>query len=296
VAVDKANNVWVGNSVGTTPNVTELVPPSYTANYTATAAGTFEPVAVFIDGNQNIWTADYFTNGTLASVLPNLTPTSTATYTTTGTVITPVTASFAGSAVRPIGVVADASGNAWFGIVGTCPTACPTGTPADDNTPGATGVEEVTPNLTGSVITSVTPQSEVTGTTLNASATGIPSIDGAGTLYLSDNIGAGTLGIHAYSTVTVSSSDTTSQVLSPPSGYLGCYLATPTTTACGSGTTSAVYNPRETAVDSTGSVWADISTTGGLTQLIGLAAPSWPLLQTGKPGLSPGLSAVTPLP
>jgi hypothetical protein len=57
----------------------------------------------------------------------------------------------------------------------------------------------------------------------------------------------------------------------------------------------AVYNPREIAIDSTGSVWAGI-TSGGLTQLIGLAAPSWPLLQTGKPGLSPGSSTVTPLP
>jgi hypothetical protein len=287
VAVDKANNVWVGNAVGTTPNVTELAYPGYAINYTATVAGTFEPVAVFIDGNQNIWTADYFTNGNLASVLPNLTPASTASYTTSGTVVTPVTATFASSAIKPIGVVADASGNAWFGMVGT--------TTASNNVT-ATGPEEVTPNLTSSVISSLSPQSEVANATLGAQATGIPSIDGAGTLYLSDNFGGGALGIHAYSTVTVSSSDTASQVLSPPAGYLGCYLATPATTTCGTLTSSAVYNPRESAVDSTGSVWADISTTGGLTQLIGLAAPSWPLLQTGKPGLSPGSSTVTPLP
>jgi hypothetical protein len=296
VAVDKANNVWVGNSVGTT-NVTELAYPGYTTNYTSTVAGTFQPVAVFIDANQNIWTADYFTNGTLASVLPNLTPASTASYTTTGTVVTPVTNTFASSAVRPIGVVVDASGNAWYGIVGTCPTSCGTSTPADDNTTGATGVEEVTPGLTSSVITTLSPQSEVANATLGAEATGIPSIDGAGTLYLSDNIGAGALGIHVYSTLSgTTGSLTGGQVLSPPSGYLGCYLATPATTTCGAGSSSAVYNSRETAVDSTGSVWADISTTGGLTQLIGLGAPSWPLLQTGKPGLSPGNSAVTPLP
>src|ERR1039458_2761463 len=41
-------------------------------------------------------------------------------------------------------------------------------------------------------------------------------------------------------------------------------------------------------------VWAGI-TSGGFTQLIGLGAPSWPLLQTGKPGLSPGSTTVTPL-
>ncbi len=306
VAVDKANNVWVGNAVGTTPNVSELVSPGYTTNYTATAAGTFEPVAVFIDGNQNIWTADYFTNGTLASVLPNLTPAAAPTYTVTGTTVTPITTTFASSAVRPIGVVVDASGNAWYGIVGTCPTACPTGTPADDNTTAATGVEEVTPALTSSAITSLNPQ-PLTATTvsvpLGARATGIPAIDGAGALYLSDNLGAATpatvLGVHVYSTVPVTSSNTGGQVLSPPSGYLGCYLATASATVCGNVSTnsftSATYNPREAAVDSTGSVWAGI-TTGGFTQFIGLGAPTWPLLATGKPGLSPGLSTVAPLP
>lgn len=286
VAVDKANNVWVGNAVATTPNVTELAYPGYATNYTATAAGSFEPVAVFIDGSQNIWTADYFTNGTQASVLANLTPASTATYTSTGTVITPVTTTFASSAIKPIGVVADASGNAWFGMVGTTTAS---------NTVATTGVEEVIPVLTSSAITGLTPQSEVANATLGSQATGIPSIDGAGSLYLSDNFGGGALGIHVYSTVAATSSNTGGQVLSPPAGYLGCYAASSATT-CGTGTSSAVYNPRETAVDSTGSVWADISTTGGLTQLVGLAAPSWPLLQTGKPGLSPGLSSVTPLP
>jgi hypothetical protein len=286
VAVDKANNVWVGNSVSAT-NVTELVSPGYTTNYTSTVANAFQPVAVFIDGNQNIWTADYFTNGNLASVLANLTPASTATYTASGTVITPLTATFASSAIKPIGVVADASGNAWFGMVGTTTAS---------NTVTTTGVEEVIPNFSSSVITSLSPQSEVANATLGAQATGIPSIDGAGTLYLGDNFGGGALGIHAYSTVAVSSSDTASQVLSPPAGYLGCYLATATTTTCGTLTASAVYNPRETAVDSTGSVWADISTTGGLTQLIGLAAPSWPLLASGRPGQHPGDGTAAPLP
>ena len=132
-------------------------------------------------GNQNIWTADYFTNGTMASVLANLTPAATPTYTTSGLVITPVNATFTPStAIKPIGVVVDASGNAWYGIVGN---------PA--NTTTTTGVEEVTPSFTSSVITSLNPQAEVANATLGAQATGIPSIDGAGTIYLSDNIGCG---------------------------------------------------------------------------------------------------------
>src|ERR1039457_6685276 len=67
------------------------------------------------------------------------------------------------------------------------------------------------------------------------------------------------------------SSNTGGQVLSPPAGYLGCYLATSTTT-CGTGSSSAVDNPRDIQIDSTGSVWAGI-TSGGLTQLMVLALP-----------------------
>jgi hypothetical protein len=287
LAVDKSNNVWISNAESVSPNIIEYQytagsPATYTPNYTATAAGGFQPVAISIDANQNIWTADYFTNGTSASVLANLTPASTATYTTSGTSVTPVSATFASSAFKPIGVTIDASGNAWYGI---------TGTPSSTTT----GVEEVIPNLTSSAITSLTPQTLVASATLGAGAVGLPGIDGAGTVYLSDNSGGGGLGIHVYSTTAVVSSNTGSQILSPPAGYLGCYLATPTTTTCGTGSSSAVDNPRVTIIDSTGSAWTGI-TSGGFTQLIGLAAPSWPLLASGRPGQHPGDGTATPLP
>jgi hypothetical protein len=251
----------------------------------------FQPVALTIDANQNIWAAPYYTNASIAMVLPNLTPAATATYTTSGTTVTPVSATLGGNGIKPLGLVVDASGNAWYGITGT------TANSDAGNSPLLTGLDEVIPTLNGSsVITSITPQSSlIASTAFGVWATGIPGIDGAGSVYLGDNFSstAGTAeGVHVYST-------TTSQVLSPPSGYLGCYLATSSTTACGLvGTNtfvSATYNPREVSIDSTGSVWAGI-TTGGFTQFIGLASPAWPLLATGKPGLSPGNTAVTPLP
>jgi hypothetical protein len=287
VAVDKANNLWVADDELTSPNITEFAysAGTYTANYTATAPGGFAPVELTIDASQNIWASDYFTNGSLAVVLPNLsaaTPAATPTYTTSGTTITPISATFASSAIKPLGVVVDASGNAWYGITGSL-------------TVTTTGIEEVVPAFTSSVITGLTPQSLIANATLGAKASQIPGIDGAGSIYLPDNQGAGALGVHVYSSVAVTSSDTGGQVLSPATGYLGCYLATSSTTTCGTLSSSAVYNPREIAIDSTGSVWAGI-TSGGLTQLIGLGAPTWPLLATGLPGLSPGLSTVTPLP
>jgi hypothetical protein len=292
VAVDKAGGVWFADA--TTANASNIYGLAYSAGnyapaYTATAPGGFEPVELTIDANQNIWSSDYYTQGTMAAVLPNLSAansSATPTYTSSGTVVTPISAVFANSAAAPLGVVIDAGGNAWYGI---------TYVSGAHNTPTTTGLEEVVPTLSSSVITGLTPQSLIANATLGAKASQIPGIDGAGSIYLPDNQGTGALGIHVYSTVAVTSSDTGGQVLSPPSGYLGCYLSPSTVTACGAGTSSAVYNPREIAIDSTGSVWAGV-TSGGLTQLIGLAAPSWPLLQTGKPSLSPGNATVTPLP
>lgn len=291
VAVDKSNNVWVANAAVATPNITELqYAASYGANYTATVPNGFEPVALTIDASQNVWAASYYptaSNPNIAVVLPNLTPGSTATYTSSGTTVTPISSpAFNGGANKPLGLAVDASGNAWYGSTGS-------------NTVTTTGIEEVTPTLTSSVITSLTPQSLVANATLGAYATGMPGIDGAGTIYLSDNLGSTeltALGIHVYSTVAVPGN--TSQVLSPPSGYLGCYLATSSTTTCGilgGSYASAVYNSRDVVIDSTGSVWAGI-TSGGFTQLIGLAAPSWPLLATGRPGQHPGDGTATPLP
>jgi hypothetical protein len=293
VAVDKGNNVWVANAAAVTPNIEEFqytagAPATYAINYSATVPTSFEPVALTIDASQNIWAAPYYTNADIAMVLANLTPGSTATYTSSGTTVTPISALFGSSAVDgPIGLVIDAGGNAWYGIRGS-------------NTVTTTGLNEVIPSLTSGVITSITPQSLVANATLGAYSTGIPGIDGAGTIYFADNEAtteSKQLGIHVYSTVAVNGNS--SQVLSPPSGYLGCYLATPATTTCGLlGTETyagAVYNARDALPDSTGSVWAGI-TTGGFTQFIGLAAPTWPLLQTGKPGLSPGNSSAMGLP
>ena len=198
VAVDTHNNVWVADDELTTPSISELANSAgtYTANYTATAPGGFAPVELTIDANQNIWASDYFTNGSLAVVLPNLsaaTPLAAPTYTTSGTSITPISATFATSAIKPPGVVIDASGNAWYGITGS-------------NTVTTTGIEEVIPSFTTSVITSIAPQPFITGATLGAKASQMPGIDGAGSVYLPDNQGAGALGIHVYSTVAVTRS------------------------------------------------------------------------------------------
>jgi hypothetical protein len=291
VAVDAGNNVWVGHDYTTLPNLDEFSytpgsggsAGSWAANYTASLpAG---PYGLAVDANQNIWAATYSTSGatniaTNAAVLPNLGTVAAPNYNANNGAITPVTAVFAGGAKAPYGLALDASGNAWFNLNGVSSTA-------------TVGIEEVVPNST-TAITSLTPGTFFTGQSagpnglaLNTATVNIPAMDGAGTMFLSD-ITSGSGGIHLYSTIT-------GNVLSPTAGIKSCLLATSASTACGTTTTAAVNSPHQLAVDSTGSLWAP-NNTGGVTQIIGIAAPSFPLLSVGKPGLSPGLTAVNPLP
>jgi len=288
LAIDAANNIWVGHAIASGNNMDEWAYNSTTqtwaSNYTAAFPGGLYGVSV--DANQNIWAATYYISGasgitTYAAMLPNLGTAAAPSYVASGTAITPVTAQFTDSANHPYGIVFDASGNAWYDITGAATT--PT-----------SGLEEVVPNYSGSplAVTSLTPGTFFTGQTAGANGqilgdgtVNLAAIDGAGTMFIPDNTNNT---MHMYSTVT-------GNVLSPANGIASCLLIAATTTTCGATSSGAIYNPREEAVDSTGSLWSG-QTSGGVTQTIGIAAPAYPQLSIGKPGLSPGLTAINPLP
>jgi hypothetical protein len=68
--------------------------------------------------------------------------------------------------------------------------------------------------------------------------------------------------------------------------YYGCKFVNSSSTACGSQTTDAnypsnspylVYGTRGLAIDSAGSIWLANGTQGQINEIIGLAAPTWPL-------------------
>jgi hypothetical protein len=68
--------------------------------------------------------------------------------------------------------------------------------------------------------------------------------------------------------------------------YFGCEFTTATSTACGSQPTDttypnsypyALYGVRGLAVDSSGNIWTASGTQGHVTEIIGMAAPTWPL-------------------
>jgi len=94
--------------------------------------------------------------------------------------------------------------------------------------------------------------------------------DGANTLWLDDNTNAG-------SVYYVVPSTSVSQKLNP------CYLPSAATSCQAGGMT---YGGR-LAIDSTGSVWTVSGTSSSLIQIIGSAAPTWPLLAYTNYGVEP---------
>jgi hypothetical protein len=95
--------------------------------------------------------------------------------------------------------------------------------------------------------------------------------DGVNSLWLHDNAVNGTLSF-------VVPGSSVAQTLNP------CYLPSAATTCQTGG--GMGYGGR-LAIDSTGSVWTVSGTTGSLIQVIGSAAPAWPLLAYTQPGLAP---------
>jgi hypothetical protein len=292
VKVDAANNVWVSNAVAPGTNLEEFAYTSGTSSWALsnTASLPAGGNGIGIDANQNVWGTAYSTSGgttiaTYATVLANTGTAAAPNYSPSSGVITPVEALFGGGAAKPFGVVFDASGNAWYDIYGTGATT-------------TSGVEEVVPNST-TALTSIAPGELILGSTTNPNGNqlgtanpSMPSIDGAGTIFIPDTgifATPVTYGLHIYSTVT-------GNTLSPANGITGCLLATSSTTTCATTTAGAIYEPHGAVVDSTGSVWVGQTSTGGVSQIIGVAAPTYPVLSIGKPGLSPGLTAMNPLP
>jgi len=271
--VDQLNNVWLSYVYATNGNIDELTYSAGTSTggtYAFATGGTNSnaaleqganaPYNLTLDQNQNVWTAGYYSSGYTLSTVVNQTPASTATY-TANTGILNTTVGVSGN--DPFGIAIDSSGNAWTDLY------------------NGLALVEVVPTLTAGVITGTTPGSPITP--LSFSGPEGMTIDGNNQLWIADN-GASSQGLLVYNTVS-------GLAISPPTGYKGCFV---TSGACGATSLGAVYDPRYTAIDSTGSVWAGITVgglgqtgVGGVTQMIGTAAPAWPLRATGKPGVMP---------
>jgi len=248
-AVDRQNNVWV---FGTATSAGSLwMSPAGGASFTVqgtfnTSALTSNASGLAIDPNQNVWAA----GATTLAVLPNNGTVATPTYTASQITTTP-----AGSIPTSIAFTA--------GTGGLPPVYLAA------NQPGTTGVQPFSPTYSGAQITALGPgsitnvNSVIAGTQFSAEA------DGSGKVWLADT---NSHSVIQFTPNLTPANDTAYR-------YQPCVGGS---TTCASAFTTG--KPYTVSIDSTGSIWVTDEAVGALVQIVGAAAPTWPLLSLGKTG------------
>ncbi len=242
-AVDRSNNLWIGSFGG---NLSEVVAPG------TVPAGPVNNInvrllsgtvgAIAVDPNQNIW-ATTFTNdaNNAVTVLENV-----------GTLAAPAYAQsavvkaydFQGSFASGISFVAASPYNAYVANL--------------SNTPGLTLFNAT---VSGARVTNVTNSG--THITAGTTSTSNNETDGNGIIFAAD-------GAHV---VKYTPGATAAISLTP------CILPpVPTNAACLPNPYSGVQS---LSIDSAGSVWFSAVGSGTVSEMIGAAAPAWPLLPLG---------------
>ena len=253
LAVDKANNVWaVGAATNTlikatggttSPTFTSVAAPSITV-----PSSKF--VGLGIDPQQNVWIGA----STAMYIAPNRGSVGTPSYNTTLLSYTP--------AGNPL------SGFAFAGTASSY-TAYAT---SYGQTVGTEGVNPYTitytngqPTITSVSTTGVSDPNEGANPAIIGS--GMGEADGTGTVWLADT---NSKSIIQY---TPGTTPIAGRLLPCQSTGGSC------TSAFGSG------KPNSLSIDSAGSIWASVPVNGGgtLVEIIGSAAPTWPLLSLGLP-------------
>ncbi|HEY0306563.1 MAG TPA: hypothetical protein VGB94_00230 [Acidobacteriaceae bacterium] len=197
-----------------------------------------------IDPDQNIW----FGAAAALYVLPNMGTLVTPTYVSTGV----LTATFGGSTVSGITFTAPASGSSspYTEYVSSYTT-----------TPG---IQPYNPLITSAAITAL--GAGTFGTVTTSGGTWQSEADGAGTIWLAE--------ANAKSVIAYNPTASTGYRFKPTVGG--------STTAVDIwGTTGKPYS---VSIDSTGSIWVASPASGNVVQIIGSAAPTWPLISLGKTG------------
>jgi hypothetical protein len=263
-AVDRANNLWVSGTGATLyegPSGGLGPYTSYTVN-SVTVSSTLKNMGLQVDPNQNVWaTAGPGSPTTDVTVLQN-----------TGTVAAPVytsgTNASGATSVGPVGGITFAGSPYEAFIAG------------DNTTPG------------------VQPWTPTFGSGVNVSSISSGTLSIAGSLTGADQLEADSTGALFVTNYNNSTLDTMffATGYGSATGYKWspCVAATLNATTCTALFNSTTQNkPQWVAIDSTGSVWfgdggTSTDTTGGaLMQVIGAAAPTWPLLSLGQQNQMP---------
>ncbi|MBS1813384.1 MAG: hypothetical protein JSS87_00750 [Acidobacteria bacterium] len=250
IAVDAHNNLWVTSGTAGFAEYTNAGSNTYTAGTPVTTVALGQ---VQIDQNQNVWAASATTANQMY-FLPN-----------TGTAAAPAYASpvkstpIAGTGHFGVGI--DATGAAISMTAGT-----------------GTGVYKTTVTGTGA---SATLSASVVATTAVASPKQ-GQTDGIGSYWAVDNASGkpifryvpGVAAAVAYLPCYAEQGGT----------YAGAPSGSNTSISC---TATGLSSKLDLAIDSTGSVWTTGAATGVVTQILGVAAPTWPLKSQAKHGVMP---------
>jgi len=253
VAIDKYNSVFTSVPVAAAANSLYSVASGGSALTAVQANGaavsiTAVPAFLAFDNTGSLWNADKYTANTA---------TSTTYLANSGTTST----AFSASAVQTVddstvahgggyGMVTDSSGTGWTNS-------------------GLYLFKAAAGNA--SAPTSIT----ITNASATAASARYSAIDGANNIYMPDNNAA-----NSYLW----------QYLPATGNFINmapCGVAAATTICSATAATEVIDGPRNAQVDSTGSVWIASSTNGNIVQVIGTAAPAWPQLSYGKPGVKP---------
>ena len=262
-AVDQANNVWAAGVTTSNQTLYESAAggASFTGMQTITYTVPSSPgqMSVAVDPDQNIWTVVANTVAVLQNTGSTAALSGVPTYTNT-TAITP--SSIAGSPV--VGVTF--AGSPYVAYVSSYNTT-PGDQPFTPTLGGTNGVE----------ITALTPGTLATGGS-EVTGAAIVQADGAGVLWNANT-----------------NNNTIAPLFNAAAGASSVgYRQQP----CLGGSTTCVVafntnvKPDYVNIDSAGSIWVSAvggssATSGAVIELIGSAAPAWPLLSLGKQGQMP---------
>lgn len=261
-AVDRQNNLWVlgATNSGSFSYPMAMCPPgiSTTSNNCVGepgSSGTVSSTGVMlgIDPNQNVWT------GLTQSV---------AVLENTGTALTPTYPT-----TIPAADTATVAPNPVIGIAFTGNAASPSVYVSGYKNSSTPGVQTMTYTQSGAGVASITAGTNQFGGTTSSSTT----ITGA---YTDAADGAGTIWVASYN-------DHALFQTTPGATTPAAYKVQPCiggATSCNAAFNATTGKPTTVAVDSTGSLWVTDPGAANVVQIIGSAAPTWPLLSLGKTG------------
>ena len=276
VGVDRYNNVYASTEYTVSKKPAVYIIPSGGSTATAATAGGSQvvlgsyPHSLQIDPSGNVWNvAD--TTGVSSTTLISNTPDGTvAPSFSSAAKVTEST-----SLSNGYSTTFDSSGNAWINSYTTL-----------FEVPVTAKSQNVTTVTPASVASAPTRSLAISG--LNGSgATAMPgavtfsATDGANAIFMVDYSGEY---LWRFIPGTTGGTFVAFQPCAAPNGQ----------TTCNAGVTSpiaapyrAINTPLAIALDATGAIWIPNSASASITQVLGLAAPAWPQLSYGHPGVAP---------